>query len=183
MRAFLAIDLPEPVLSALMQLISVLPVGQPVPEENLHLTLAFLDDQTENQLEHLHFELQALQMPRFDLGFDGLGSFGSGVPKILFARITDSPELMDLHRQMRRAAHRAGIVLARERYKPHVTLARFGRGVHWREADQLSGFIAEHVGLTLPAFPVRSFSLFQSQLHRDGAIHEQLAEYEFAHPA
>lgn len=180
MRAFLAIDLPEPVVSALMQVIMALPVGRPVPEDNLHLTLAFLDDQSEEQLEQLHYELHDLRMSPLELGFDGLGSFGSGAPKILFARIADNAALMDLHRQIRRAAHRAGIVLARERYKPHVTLARFGRGVHWRDADQLAEFVADHVSLTLPTFPVNTFSLFESQLHQEGALHHQIAEYEFA---
>ncbi|PCJ07854.1 MAG: RNA 2',3'-cyclic phosphodiesterase [Rhodobacteraceae bacterium] len=179
MRAFVAIDLPEEVTDALSDLTSVLPVGRSVPDDNLHLTLAFLGEQTEDQLEQLHQALEIIQVQAFDLGFDGLGSFGGDATKILFARIADSQALTDLHRKLRRAAHRAGIILPRERYRPHVTLARFGRGQQWRDAERLQGFIATHASVTLPPFSVGGFSLFQSTLHPDGAIHQRLADYGF----
>ena len=150
-----------------------------MPEENLHLTLVFLDDQSDAQLEELHFELAGISGQGFELNFDGLGCFGTGAPKILYARIAESKALTDLHQQVRRAAHRAGIVLARQRYRPHVTLARFGRGLQWRDAERLEGFIADHSQIDLPGFAVSGFSLFQSTLHREGAIHDQLAEYGF----
>ncbi|OUS38927.1 2'-5' RNA ligase [Rhodobacterales bacterium 56_14_T64] len=177
MRAFVAINLPEDVIDALSDLTSSLPVGKPVYDDNLHLTLAFLGDQAEDQLEQLHHELDTLKIQPFNLDFDGLGTFGGEATRILFARIADSPALKDLHSQVRRAAHRAGMVLSRERYKPHVTLARFGRGGQWRDAERLERFIADHATATLPSFLVAGFSLFQSTLHRDGAVHDVLAEY------
>ena len=179
MRAFLAIELPEDVPDALSQLALSLPVGRVMAEENLHLTLVFLGDQPEAQLQELHHELAAIPAPQFELGFDGLGCFGAAAPTILFARLAESQALSDLHQQLRRAAHRAGIVLARQRYHPHVTLARFGRGLSWREAERLEGFIATHATVTLPGVSVGGFSLFQSKLHRDGAIHQKLAGYGF----
>jgi 2'-5' RNA ligase len=177
MRAFVAIELPNEVTVALSQVGLSLPVGRPTPEENLHLTLVFLGDQSEAQLEELHYELAGISVQGFDLGFDGLGCFGAGAPKILYARIAENKAVSDLHQQVRRATHRAGIVLARQRYKPHVTLARFGRGLHWREAERLEGFIADHSQTVLPGFAVIGFSLFQSTLHRDGAVHDQMAAY------
>ncbi len=179
MRAFVVIDLPEDVTDALSDLTSALPVGKAVPDDNLHLTLVFLGEQAEDLLEQLHHGLESIKIPAFDLQFDGLGTFGGEATKILFARIANNPALTELHRQVRRAAHHAGITLPRERYKPHVTLARFGRGGQWRDAERLEGFIAQHAQVGLPPFPVTGFSLFQSTLHRDGAIHEQLAGYGF----
>ena len=177
MRAFLAIELPDQVTSALSQVALSLPVGRATPEENLHLTLVFLGDQSDAQLEDLHYELADISVQEFELGFDGLGCFGSGSPKVLFARIAGNKVLTDLHQQVRRAAHRTGIVLARQRYRPHVTLARFGRGLQWRDAERLEGFIADHSQVDIPSFSVVGFSMFQSTLHRDGAIYEPLADY------
>jgi 2'-5' RNA ligase len=45
MRVFVAIDLPDEVRRELETLQNALPVGRPVPAENLHLTLSFLGDQ------------------------------------------------------------------------------------------------------------------------------------------
>ncbi|MBR9844371.1 MAG: hypothetical protein GYB25_14515 [Rhodobacteraceae bacterium] len=42
-------------------------VGRKPPEENLHLTLAFLDDQPEAVLSELHEALQAEALPEFSL--------------------------------------------------------------------------------------------------------------------
>jgi len=179
MRSFVAIELPDEVTTALSQLSLSLPVGRPNPQENLHLTLAFLGDQSDRLLEELHYELAGIPVQGFELGFDGLGCFNAGAPKILYARIAASKALADLHQQVRRAAHRAGIMLDRQRYIPHVTLARFGQGLPWRDAQRLEGFIADHATAPLPPFTVAGFSLFQSTLHRDGAIHRRLSGYGF----
>ena len=63
MRAFLALDIPDDVAAALIRLQSGIPFGRPVPEENLHLTLAFFEDAPDHGLEALHEMLSALRMP------------------------------------------------------------------------------------------------------------------------
>ncbi|MFC3117545.1 2'-5' RNA ligase family protein [Jhaorihella thermophila] len=73
MRAFLAIGLPDAAVRDIRRLQARLPVGRAVPRDNLHLTLAFLDDQPEEALEALDAELQALRAPGFDLRLSGLG--------------------------------------------------------------------------------------------------------------
>ena len=57
MRSFIAISPSDDVKAAFAPLQRALPVGRPVPSDNMHLTLAFLDDQTEETLEELHEEL------------------------------------------------------------------------------------------------------------------------------
>ena len=104
MRAFLAIELPDQITSALSEVALSLPVGRTTSEENLHLTLAFLGDQSDTQLEDLHYELAEISVQEFELSFDGLGTFGTGAPKVLFARIAENKLLADLHQQVKRAA-------------------------------------------------------------------------------
>lgn len=178
MRAFLAIDLPAPIVEAIGQLVDAVPVGRPVPPDNLHLTLAFLDEQDEVILSELHSELETLHPEPFDLELSGLGCFGGRSPKVLYVRAVADPALFDLHRRVIGAARRVGIVLPRERFRPHVTLARFGRGLDPVGASRLQDFIAARAGFSVPPVPVAAFSLFRSTLRHDGAVHEELARYD-----
>lgn len=180
MRAFIAIDLPDDTAAALAELQQRLPAGRPVPRDNLHLTLAFLDDQPEAVLEDLHFELASLRALPFDLRLSGLGCFGGRVPKVLFAGLDPSAELTRLHGQVVNAVRSAGIARPRERFRPHVTLARFNRPPDRQQAGRLQDFLAAHDRLTLPPFPVNGFCLYRSTLHSEGAIHEELARYPLA---
>lgn len=177
MRCFLAIGLTEALREALVALQAALPVGRPVPEDNLHLTLAFLDDQDEATLEALHDELERLSAPAFDLSPRGVDLFGGNRPKLLYAGIAPSPALTDLHRRVQGAVRRSGITLRRERYHPHITLARFGAGARGGDAAQLYRFVAEHAGFRGPELPVRGFGLYRSTLRPQGALHEELAHY------
>lgn len=179
MRAFVAIDLPEEVSGALERLQAVLPVGRPVPPENLHLTLAFLGEQPEDALEELNFELEAIRQPPFELRFDGLGAFGGDRPRVLFADVAPNPALSGLRRRVVKALRRAGIAPSKERFHPHVTLARFGERAAPEVAARLRRFVAETSADTVPGFPVTGFGLYASTLRPTGARHELLARYEF----
>ncbi|MDF1718324.1 MAG: RNA 2',3'-cyclic phosphodiesterase [Antarcticimicrobium sp.] len=177
MRAFVAIDLPEAVTAALARMQSMLPAGRPVAEENLHLTLAFLGDQEETALEALHYELEGIRVQPFALRFSGLGAFGGDRPRILFADVGTEPALIDLHRRVAGALHRAGIVVQHARFHPHVTLARFGTGAAPKTAARLRRFLSDHGDTALPGFAVAGFGLFESVLHPSGARYELLARY------
>jgi 2'-5' RNA ligase len=61
MRLFVALCLPTEALHALETLQDRLPVGRPVPADNLHLTLAFLGEVDDTAAEALH---DALSNPR-----------------------------------------------------------------------------------------------------------------------
>lgn len=178
MRAFLAIDLPEQVSEALTRLQALLPVGRPVPRDNLHLTLAFLDDQPEELLQELHYTLDTLRAAPFALRLSGLGCFGGRHPHVLFADVAPNEALAQLHRQVSGAARRAGILLPREQYHPHVTLARFGTGARPRDAARIREFIADFATVQLPESTVTNFALYRSTLHRSGAQHDELARYD-----
>ena len=182
MRAFLALALPQAPARAIARLQAQLPAGRAVPREKLHLTLAFLDDQPEERLEALHGELLGLHAPGFDIRLSGLGLFGGRLPKVLHVAAAPEPELLALHERVVAAARRAGIRPDRARYRPHVTIARFGRGLKRADAARLGRFLEAHGSFALPPFPVRAFALFRSILHPEGALHEELAAYPLHEP-
>ncbi|MCP5076288.1 MAG: RNA 2',3'-cyclic phosphodiesterase [Rhodobacteraceae bacterium] len=177
MRIFLAIPLPGHIIAALESLQVRLPAGRPVPADNLHLTLAFLDDQPQAMAADLHEALAVLSHARFDLTLGGLDTFGGKHPKLLLARVLPSDPLSRLRKDVCKAARIAGIPLRRETFRPHVTLARFNRHTSPRDMHRLGEFLAANAGFSLPAFQVESFCLYCSTLQPTGARHEVLADY------
>ncbi|MGR3762041.1 RNA 2',3'-cyclic phosphodiesterase [Roseobacteraceae bacterium NS-SX3] len=183
MRAFVALPLPDRVLAALERLQDGLAAGRRVPQDNLHLTLAFLDDQPETVLSALHQELERLQAPVLSLAFRGLETFGGKTPRVLAAATAPDPDLARLRSQVREAARSAGIALPRERFRPHVTLARFPRRVEAAELAKAGRFLEAAGGFALEGVEVDRFALFQSVLDQRGARYHVLAEYPLRAPA
>lgn len=177
MRAFVAIALPDQVRAMIADLQAGLRPGRKVPEENLHLTLAFLDDQPQAALQRVHEALSEIATDPFDLRLGGLEMFGGKRPRVLYLRAEASAPLVDLRKQVVYAARQAGIDLPRERFRPHVTLARFRRDIPEDQNAQIGQFLADYGTASLPAFDVRGITLFGSTLHPDGAMHDVLAEY------
>jgi 2'-5' RNA ligase len=176
MRAFVALDLPMPAVAALERVQAALPAGRPVPSENLHLTLAFLGEVAEATLEEVHFALEALRLPGFEIVLAGLGMFG-GPPASVHAVAEPAPGLVRLHAAVRRAVEGAGLALPRERFRPHVTIARLSRAPGPDTRARLEAFVAADAGFVLPPFAVTGFGLWRSTLTSGGAIHEALAVY------
>lgn len=177
MRAFLALPLPDAAVTALERLQQEIPLGRLVPPENLHLTLLFLGERSDAALEELHFALEALRAPAFDLRLSGLDMFDRADPDALHIAVTPCAALDALHMRLRAVAHGAGMTLDRARFRPHVTLARFNRGLGPDQAARLGRFLAARGDFALPAFAVTGFALVESILTKDGPVYEVLADY------
>lgn len=174
-RAFVAIPMPEDAAARLANLARGLTVGRRVGEENLHLTLAFLGEVTDEGLGELHDTLSGVRGAPVELRFTGLGVFGEDRPRTLWAAVAAEPGLLELQRQVERAARRAGLSPEARRFVPHVTLARF-RG-RQEDAGPLARFLGERGAATAPSLRAVAFSLMASRLRPEGAEYEELARY------
>ena len=79
-RAFLGLDLPEDIRSALAVQQFLLPLPRRVDPDQFHLTLVFLGDCPPDRLEAAHEGFAALHATAFPLALQGLGLFGSDRP-------------------------------------------------------------------------------------------------------
>lgn len=177
MRAFVGLPLPDEVIDALERAQSGLSVGRQVDPENLHLTLAFLDDQPEAALAALDEELGQITGPVPALQITGLDVLGGDNARLVFAAVAPDAALSSLRNRVRGAVRAAGIALKRERFRPHVTLARFRQRKAPGEAEKLAAFLTREGGLSFPAFTVSEFALYRSTLTPDGAVYDVLASY------
>ncbi|WP_058283775.1 RNA 2',3'-cyclic phosphodiesterase [Ruegeria denitrificans] len=155
--------------TAFQPLQRTIPVGRPLPSENLHLTLAFLDDQSEQVLQALDDELLALSAEPFVITFTRLERFG----RVVAVGVNECEPLLALHRKVKAAARRAGIMLPRRRFRPHVTIARL-KSSRYETAQPVSGLCPV---TAVPDMQVTSLALFESILRPEGARHHVLAQY------
>jgi len=179
LRLFLGLPLPEALIPPLLSVQEAVPLGRAVPEENLHVTLVFLGETDAETAEELHEALDGRRLPRPMLAFDGLATYGGDRAKLLAMEIRAEPALRELHGTCTRAARQAGASLERRRFRPHVTLIRFGSGLPPHRQPELDRALA-HVGAPAGAAEAQRVALYRSHLGEGGAVYEELAGYPLA---
>ena len=134
LRLFIALDLPAEVRRGIVRWGDRElgdPALRPVPEEALHMTLAFLGPRPESEVEPLARIVGGLRHPAPRLVLTGVSRVGGRRPR-LFALDAEAPEAAGLQAELVGAGIKAGLIEPEERpFWPHVTVARVrsdGRG-------------------------------------------------------
>ncbi|AHF09689.1 MULTISPECIES: RNA 2',3'-cyclic phosphodiesterase [Dehalobacter] len=97
--------------------------------DNLHLTLRFLEEVEEKDLDALQQTLTGVsgRIGEFAVAFDSLGVFPNIIqPRILWAGIRKEPKLIQLQKQIQHATSQFGAPPDTRPFKPHLTLASGG---------------------------------------------------------
>lgn len=178
-RAFLGIDLPQSVRGALQVQQFLLPLPRKVDPENLHLTLVFLGDCPEPALDAAHDGFQALREQRFSLSLKGLGLFGKDKPRVAWAGVAPSAELMHLQAKVETIARRAGCPLDARKFVPHVTLGRF-QPPPPADAMRLERAVAMGSTFRTDPWEVTDLTLWRSHQTGKGSHYEVLVRYPLA---
>mgnify|MGYP006273484987 CR=1 FL=1 len=176
MRTFVGLPVPESWHAALAGAQAHIPVGRAVDASDLHVTLAFLGEQEIAALEALHESLERRRLAPAELNIVGLALFGGARPKLLAADLQPTESLRALRASVKQAVREAGIGLERTRFRPHITLVRFGSGLAPDRLPALSRALSE-----APPVSGRSIAhrlvLYRSHLGPGGAEYEELASY------
>jgi RNA 2',3'-cyclic 3'-phosphodiesterase len=174
MRLFVAIALPEDLRERLAALQHGLPGARWVAPENLHLTLRFIGEADRRQTQDLDAALAAIRVPRFSLSLAGLGHFGSERKlRSLWVGLDPCEALNRLQAKVALAPRRADLAPSGQKFRPHVTLARFKAKPGARHTE----FIARHALFRAAPFAVEDFVLFSSFLGQGGPIYRAEARY------
>ena len=177
MRVFLALPLPEVVLSALRVQQFLLPLPQAVDADGLHLTLVFLGEVQDWTLEAAHERFVECRVAPFDLRLQGLGLFGGAKPRAAWAGVAVSEPLARLQAKLEHAARGAGIAVEGRKFVPHVTLGRF-TNVPPDEAMRLERAVALGGGFATAPWVVDRFCLYESHLSAKGSRYDELFAYD-----
>lgn len=184
-RAFVAVLLDEPTKRAVSgQIERLRPLSTVVawvPPHNLHMTLRFLGDQTEEQLAEAvpALEEAASGVPTFSLSLKGLGAFpGLDYPRTLWVGVSDgAPEAQRLQARVTEALERRSTPIEARAWQAHVTIGRVTDEKRGRRGGLPELRLAVMRGVTTPfgTMPVSSIALMRSDLYTSGARYTGIA--------
>lgn len=177
-RAFIAIDLDDRVIEKVYNVIGILKSRitdiRWVKRENLHLTLKFLGNIAESQVEPIG---AALRHPLGLFSPCAISAKGLGVfpdfrrPKILWVGLTGN-RLVQLAAEIESALMPLGFTPENRAFTPHLTIGRWREGS--RPAKNLRQEIDNLNDFEFGACTVRQIVLFQSVLKPEGASYSEL---------
>lgn len=184
MRAFLAVEFPEPVKAAIVQLVQRLKPSAKgakwVPAEQLHITLKFFEDISEAALPEAHRAMseECLKAAPFQVVIKGVGTFGSpAAPRVIWAGIKDEGgKLGALAELVAGRLETAGFSREERPFSPHVTLCRFRQP---SREPSLAETLRALADFECGSFDAKEAALFSSQLRPSGAVHSLLEKYPF----
>ena len=177
MRLFIAIELPDDFKKIIGNLRADISGARRVNVEQVHLTLAFLGEVEDAVKDLLILELACINLPEFKLYFSGAGCFpDQHRPRVLWIGMEPNQQLQVLADRVRKIVIACGIAQDERTFSPHITMARF-RSQPSRELDV---FLEQHKKTLLPPFSVQEFTLFQSRLTPQGAVHIPLRNFPLA---
>ena len=160
MRLFLAINLSRPMKDALVEAQKTMydhgVRGNYTPEENLHLTLAFIGNYPEP--ETVMDALSSVSFFPIQITLDGIGAFGD----LWWAGLRETPALTAVVRRVRRALAENDIPFDRKRFSPHITLLRRAKG-------EMPGIAIEPCSMEADAI-----SIMRSERGKNGMIYTEL---------
>lgn len=138
--------------------------GKRVPDDNLHLTLAFVGSVAGDAFACIEAAGAAVQAPAFTLHMDRVGYFRR--PKVVWVGAGEIPvQAEQLVEQLNRALSACGVQLDRRPFKAHATLLRK----------------VKRLRAPLPAvsldWTIDRFALVQSMTYPEGAQYTVLREW------
>ena len=142
-----------------------------VPEENLHVTLRFLGEVPEEQLDGLVERVRGFtgSCAPFDCRLSALRPFPSeGRTRVIAASVAPEPPLSELHERVERGVVAAGFEAEPRRFRAHITLGRV-RKTPLRDA-------AFEAMLSPAPIEVERVVLYGSRLSSTGAHYTPLVE-------
>ncbi|MDA3131785.1 RNA 2',3'-cyclic phosphodiesterase [Atlantibacter subterranea] len=167
-RLFFALEIPAPIQQQVIQWRAAQfapEAGRPIAAANLHLTLAFLGEISDQKQQTLMTLAGRIQQPAFTLTLDDAGHWPRS--RVVWLGSRQPPRgLLQLANLLRAQAARSGCYQSPQPFHPHVTLLRNA---------------AHQVAIPAPGFhwtfPVTEFVLYSSQFSQGRTQYQPLARW------
>jgi len=147
-------------------------------EGQMHLTLKFLGDIKESDVEKISNSLKSIadNSNAFSIHFSKIGAFPNMQrPRVIWLGIDKgAEELKLLNSKIENDLEKLGFVKEKREYSAHLTL---GRVKSLKNIDKLTKIISEITLDLNDEIKINKLTLFQSTLTPKGAIYSPLSEY------
>ena len=182
-RSFIAIDLPKLLHEQLKQVSDHLNdqlKGKPirwVPIQNIHLTLKFLGDVSENNIPMIMkiIEVEANNAKPFEISVGGFGVFPNLTrPRVIWVGVEAPDELINLQRRIDTETARLGYAPDQRKFSPHLTLGRVSRNANPKDIRAVSEVLRKYKVGFLGAARINAVHLFRSDLTSKGAVYNNM---------
>jgi len=144
-----------------------------VPENNRHLTLAFLGDTAKSEIDSLiqTFDTTYQRRSCFHYRLSGLSRFPNASGRIIALSGQPVEPLEEIYQVTRKLLDKNRIDFDQKSFRPHITLARI------RKARPVKTAFDQHTDISLD---ITSVVLYQSTLNSTGSIYSRLKETKLA---
>ena len=180
MRTFIAIKLPADVKEQIQKFQKSLGIDgvKWVSPENIHLTLKFLGEINESQLESVKSTVNSSiqEIKSFNISLSEFGAFPDlRRPKVLWLGVKEGKdEVTQLMINLENELAKIGFVPEGRKPVPHITIGR----VKEVESLELDPETSSGQGFEAKSFLVESIYLIKSTLSSEGPTYTDLAEYK-----
>ncbi|MFH1801740.1 MAG: RNA 2',3'-cyclic phosphodiesterase [archaeon] len=170
MRCFISIDIPEKVQKEIIRIQEQLPefYGKKTEPENLHLTLKFLGEISEERVEEIKKRLEEIKFNKVEAEIDSLGVFSEKFIRIIWLHLANCEGLQ------KKIDESLGDLLEQEKkFMSHLTIARV------KNVRDKKKFLEEldKIKTTEIKFIVSSFKLKESVLKPERVMYKTLQNY------
>jgi len=174
MRCFIAIELDSSFRFKIAEIQNRLAEDaiKPVEPQNLHLTLKFLGDMSEENVNEVVKVLSTIKFDAFEMELSGIGVFPS-TDRINVIWIGATGRVSELVREINLQLTKIGIPEDDRAFEAHLTIARVKRKPE-KLKERLKALENIHIG----AQKVTSFVLKKSTLTSQGPIYEDVRKFE-----
>ena len=189
MRVFVAVNFPVAVVRRIADELALLRAEVAktgwrvawVPAPNLHLTLKFLGEIPEVQVDPMRSQLGPLLAARapFELTARGLGAFPDlESPRVIWVGVEESAAIAALQQEVEGALGELGFAREGRPFHPHVTL---GRVKHPGERGELAPILERRREVRFGGGRIDELVIYQSVLEHRGAEYRALARLPLGH--
>lgn len=174
MRCFIALDLPREAINKIEEIQELIKkknlfIGKFTESENLHLTLKFLGEISEEQVEEVRKKLQEIEFNEFEASLGVVGVFSKKFLKIIWIKL-NGKGVFDLQKKIEESL--VGLFPQEARFMSHITIARVKKVF---DRETLVKYLKD-IKIKNPRFKTDRFFLKKSDLKPEGPIYEDLLE-------
>lgn len=175
-RTFIALNIPENIKDEVRKIQEELRKqdlfsGKLTEIENVHITLKFLGEISENKVEEVQAELRKIKFKPFEAFLTEAGVFSESFVRIIWLALGPR-EVYELQKDVDKVLE--NIFPNEHRFMSHITIARVK---YVRNKDKLINYL-KNIKLPEIRGTISSFSLLKSTLTEQGPIYEVIEEYK-----